>query len=441
MQLSRSIAGGPPVSLPEDYYPSLLSRLSYTRMKYVLLLALLVGLLLDTTPGHAQIDTTGGRYHRPRFRQVQILRNVEFAHASDLIGRSQPLYMDVYQPLGDTVRRRPLIVFAHEGGFLTGTRDDAVMTTLCTRLARLGYVTASIDYRLYFFPFDTVGIGRAAIRGTQDMRAAIRFFRHDAATTRRFRVHPQYIFVGGSSAGGFMSLLTAYLDKPAEVPAYLHIADFGGLEGNGGNAGYSSRPRGVINLCGALANLRWLQPGDVPVCNVHGTRDGLVPYGRGFVGSPLPAQRVYGGGAVSQRATAVGVPNVLRRLRGAGHVPYSVEPAYLDTAFVAARDFLRPLLGVGLPGPLLAAALKPQPRPVALLRARAVPVLPQPAPKPDTLVVKPVTVLQATVAPKDTLLPAPTIPVEQETSETTPPQPTAPASPTPPSPATAPPKK
>jgi acetyl esterase/lipase len=341
-------------------------------MKYFWLLALLATLLVTAGAAQAQIDTTRGRYYQPRFRQVTVQRDVEFAQVTTFLGRTQTLYMDVYQPAGDTVRRRPLIVLAHEGGFLTGTRDDAVMTALCTRLAKLGYVTASIDYRLYFFPFDTVGIGRAAIRATQDMRAAIRFFRHDAATARKFRVHPQYIFVGGSSAGGFMSLLTAYMDKPAEVPAYLGLSDLGGLEGTGDHLRYSSRPRGVVNMCGALADLRWLQPGDVPMCNIHGTRDGLIPYGKGHVGNPLPAQRVYGGGAISARATAVGVPNVLRRLRGAGHVPYSVEPVYLDTVFTTARDFLRPLLGAGMPGPLLAAALKPQPPAVALLAPRRI---------------------------------------------------------------------
>ncbi|MFD2787648.1 alpha/beta hydrolase [Hymenobacter rubripertinctus] len=325
-------------------------------MRFLLLL-FLIGLPLAAP---AQIDTTGGRYHRPLFGKVQVRHNVEFAQVNTLLGRSQTLYADVYEPAGDTVRRRPLVVLAHEGGFLTGTRDDAVMTELCTRLARLGYVAASIDYRLYFFPFDSVGIGRAALRATQDMRAAVRFFRHDAATARRFRVHPQYVFVGGSSAGAFLALQTGYLNKASEVPAYLGLAELGGLEGSGGHQGYSSRPRGVINLCGALAQANWLEAGDVPLFSAHGTRDGLVPFGRGEIGAQLPAQVVAGSGALSRRATAVGVPNVLRRLRGAGHVPYSFEPTYIDSVFTPMRDFLRPLLGRGTPGPLLAAALNPR---------------------------------------------------------------------------------
>ena len=351
--------------------------------RYLLLLSALLVLLL-APPARAQptsIDTTHGRYYQSVFGQVRIRRNVEFARVTTLLGLSQTLYADVYEPAGDTVRRRPLVVLAHEGGFLTGTRDDAVMTALCTRLAKLGYVAASIDYRLYFFPFDSVGIGRAAIRATQDMRAAVRFFRHDAATARRFRVHPQYVFVGGSSAGAFMALQTAYLNKTREVPAYLDVADLGGLEGRDGHPGYSSRPRGVINLCGALARASWLEAGDVPLLSVHGTRDGVVPFGQGVIGAQLPTQRVAGSGALSARAAAVGVPYVLRPLRGAGHVPYSFEPTYLDSVFLPMRDFLRPLLGAGAPGPLLAAALYPRraaqvtaalpPRPVQLDMAGA----------------------------------------------------------------------
>ncbi|MDU0369500.1 alpha/beta hydrolase [Hymenobacter endophyticus] len=352
-------------------------------MKYGWLLGLLLLLNMGArAQSAASIDTTHGRYHRPVFRQVQVRRNVEFAHVTTMLGLPQTLYMDVYEPQGDTVRRRPLVVLAHEGGFLTGTRDDAVMTALCTRLARLGYVAATIDYRLYFFPFDTVGIGRAAVRATQDMRAAVRFFRHDAATAHKYRVHPQYVFVGGSSAGGFMALQTGYLNKASEVPAYLDIAALGGLEGTGGNAKFSSRPRGVVNLCGALARASWLEAGDPPLCSVHGTRDGLVPYGKGTIGAQLPAQLVYGSGALRVRANAVGVPNVLRRLRGAGHVPYSFEPTYIDSAFVAVRDFLRPLLGNGAPGPLLAAALSPrrEAQVTALLLPRRITLLPpQPA--------------------------------------------------------------
>ena len=310
------------------------------------LLTLLLGLFSQSAT--AQIDTTRGRYYQPVFGDVEVQRGVVYGQAQNILGANQTLRMDIYQPAGDTVRQRPLIVFAHEGGFVIGNRDDRFMTAICTQMARLGYVTASIDYRLLFFPLDTAGLGQAAIRATQDMRAAVRFFRLDAALERRYRIHPNYIFAGGSSAGGFIALQIGYLDKPAEVPAYININQLGGLEGNSGNPGYSSEVRGVINLSGALGRLEWLEPGNVPLCSVHGTADAAVPFGAGTVGLNLPPQYVYGSGVIKPRADAVGVLNVLRALPGASHVPYNGSSprsvAYFDTTFYTIRDFLRPLL-------------------------------------------------------------------------------------------------
>lgn len=309
-----------------------------------------LALLLLTSLAEAQtrIDTTGGRYHRPIFTNVTRTSDVTYGSDIDFLGSPQILRMDVYQPTGDTVRRRPLLIFAHGGGFVSGNKTDQDVSELCTRFARLGYVTASIDYRLLFFPFDTTNISIATLRAVQDMRASVRFFRQDAATTKTYRIHPDFVYVGGSSAGAFMALQTAYLNKTSEVPAHLNIASLGGLEGNGGNASYSSAVRGVVNLCGALGRPNWIEPGDVPFVSMHGTNDATVPYGAGTVGSGLPPQRVYGSSVLKTRATAVGVQNPFYTFKRAGHVPYSgtsaTAVAYMDTTFRFVRDFLRPLL-------------------------------------------------------------------------------------------------
>jgi acetyl esterase/lipase len=149
---------------------------------------------------------------------VDVTSDVAYGAAPTYTGAAQTLRMDIYQPAGDTVKRRPLIVFAHQGGFFLGSKTDAYMVAVCTRLARLGYVTASMEYRLGFAatglaqPADTTGLAQAAIRGMQDMKAAVRFFRQDAATAKTYRVHASYIAVGGSSAGAFMALETGYLE-------------------------------------------------------------------------------------------------------------------------------------------------------------------------------------------------------------------------------------
>jgi para-nitrobenzyl esterase len=310
-------------------------------------------LLASAGPALAQlapIDTTGGRYYQPVFAAVTTTSNVAYATATAFNGAAQTLTMDIYQPAGDTVKRRPLLIFAHQGGFVTGSKTDPYMVAICTRMARLGYVAASINYRLGFpltgfaQPADTPGVAQAAIRGMQDMRAAVRFFRQDAATAKAYRVHSSYIVVGGSSAGAFIALATGYLDKASEVPAYVGLATLGGLEGTGGNAGFSSAVAAVLNLSGATENPVSIEAGNAPLCSVHGTADATVPYLQGRVGSLLPPKYVYGSGRLHPRATAVGVRNTLRRFSRAGHIPFENSAAYADTTFWTIRDFLRPVL-------------------------------------------------------------------------------------------------
>ena len=310
-------------------------------------------LLAGAGPALAQlapIDTTGGRYYQPVFTGVSVTGGVAYATAPTFNGTAQALTMDIYQPVGDTVKRRPLIIFAHQGGFVTGSKTDPYMVAICTRMARLGYVAASIDYRLGFpltgfaQPTDTPGVAQAAIRGMQDMRAAVRFFRQDAATAKTYRVHSNYIVVGGSSAGAFIALQAGYLDKASEVPAYVGLAALGGLEGTGGNAGFSSAVVAVLNLSGATESPSIIEAGNAPLCSVHGTADATVPYFQGRVGSLLPPKYVYGSGRLNPRATAVGVRNTLRRFSRAGHVPFESNARYADTTFWTIRDFLRPVL-------------------------------------------------------------------------------------------------
>ena len=212
-------------------------------------------LMLGTQAAVAQTDTTNARYYQPVFPAVTVTPNVVCGTAVNFAGNNQTLLMDIYQPTGNAQARRPVTIFAHQGGFLGGTRTDAYMVNVCTQFARLGYVTASIEYRLGFtlaVPMtDTVGVAKAAVRAMQDLRAAVRFFRQDAATGNTYRIHPNYIAVGGSSAGAFAALEVGYLDKVAEVPAYVGIAALGGIEGVSGNPGYSSAVLAVLNLSGA----------------------------------------------------------------------------------------------------------------------------------------------------------------------------------------------
>ncbi|GAA4031691.1 hypothetical protein GCM10022409_14910 [Hymenobacter glaciei] len=311
-----------------------------------MLLVLSIG---QSARAQTPIDTTGGRFYRPIFPAVTVTSGVAYGSAVTAFGATQTLLMDVYQPTGDAAAERPVIIFAHQGGFFSGQRDEQYMVDVCTRFAQLGYITASIDYRLGFASFDTTAVSKAALRGMQDMRAAVRFFRQDAATGNVYRASPSRIVVGGASAGGFMALEVGYLDKVSEVPSDVDISAMGGIEGMSGNPGYSSLPLAVLNLSGATNPPSIIEAGNAPLYSAHGTADRVVPYLKGRTNAG-PPKYVFGSGTLNPYASSVGVPNVLRRFSQAPHIPQyatsgsSNPTAYADTTFRDIRNFLRPLL-------------------------------------------------------------------------------------------------
>ncbi len=291
-----------------------------------------------------------GRYYDEIF-SVQSTSNVQFGRNAEFDGDTVNLLMNIYEPDGDNFARRPLIILAFGGSFTAGTRFSPDILTLCDRFAKRGYVTSTIDYRLGFEDGNDSDTNqfKALMRGIQDMRAAIRFFYKDAATDNDWRIDTTQIFVGGVSAGAFIALNhgyfkdTIFTNPPPDwvEPAYNEV---GGVEGNSGNPGYSTKVKGVINLCGALADTLWIQTTDPVLVSVHGTADDLVSFTQD---TNAVESLLLGSGLIHQRANNVGLPNFLYPFYGAGHVPFVlpiplIPPAsqYMDTTVGIVRDFL-----------------------------------------------------------------------------------------------------
>ncbi|MFN7278806.1 MAG: alpha/beta hydrolase, partial [bacterium] len=198
----------------------------------------------------------------PRFDSVV---NITYGRAVNLKGEMEELQLDMFSPpAGDTLKKRPVLVFIHGGGFVNGNRKITMGRKICETFARKGFVTVSISYRL--------GIGGnktnndyldAMYRAQQDGRGAIRYLRSRAA---EFGIDTTQVFVTGTSAGAMTSLGLAYMDEH-EVPAGVDKNKWGSLEGNSGPAGYSSKVQGVINCWGALPDTAWIDEGDVPLFN------------------------------------------------------------------------------------------------------------------------------------------------------------------------------
>ena len=314
------------------------------------LLVISIILFFSFQKGFAQFTQYCGtsRYDTEVFAADTVLSTVTFGSSVDVNGNTVTLTMDIYQPAGDVVTIRPLIIWAHGGSFINGTKNDGDVTSLCHHFAKRGYVCASINYRLGIpLPPTQTGATRAVYRAVQDMKAAVRFFRKDAATSNVYKIDPAVIFAGGSSAGAFIALHLAYLDQPTELPSQIDTNLLGGMEGISGNPGYPSTVNAIVNLCGALGDTAWMVPGDIPVCSMHGTVDNVVPYATSilYLFTAFPIMVVNGSHSVNEHADAIGIPNAMYTFYGQSHVPYATSLAYMDTTVRFVSNFLYDYLG------------------------------------------------------------------------------------------------
>jgi para-nitrobenzyl esterase len=238
-------------------------------------------------------------------------------------GNPITMYMDVYTPKNDTAGLRPAIVLAHGGTFIFGDKSD--MANYCIDLAKRGYVAVSVQYRLYpVFQLgvpDSIKIMRQAIMAMGDMKAAIRALRVDAVGANQFKVHPQWIFCGGYSAGAVAAMHLGQLDTDDTVPTFITTAinDQGGLEGSTGDATnrqQTSDVKGIMSLSGGLYTPNWIDSSDKPMFSIHGTADDVVFYTSGLAANLVT---LHGSGNLHARADQIGLQNTLKTVTGGGH--------------------------------------------------------------------------------------------------------------------------
>lgn len=248
---------------------------------------------------------------------------------------NQDLFMDIFEPEGDTLQKRPLVIICFGGGFLSGSKDHWSIRLIAQKLARRGYVTATIDYRLGMNIFDADLSMRAPYRGLQDGRSAVRFFKADAANDNIYRIDTNNIYIGGHSAGAFIALHNAYMDKEEERPASTYswtqdgnsVPDQLCLDCVGNNQEYSGNARAVFSLAGALGFTDYIETANDPqVVMFHSQDDDTVPYHSGqpfssllwlVVGSDLPD--VYGSEAIAERGDVVGLEYQFNSYTNRGH--------------------------------------------------------------------------------------------------------------------------
>lgn len=278
------------------------------------------------------------RYQDLIFENVEIKRDVIYGSNSSQGGRQVELKMDIYSPADDTLKNRPLIILAHGGYYLNGSKEN--FSRDCLSLAKSGYVAVSINYRLIDVTESPGVYKRATADAVNDTKAVVRFFRKDFENENLYGVDTSNIFIGGYSAGAITSLHYAYATTPKDVFSIggnllvLYMSAHGGVNGDSGNPGYSSHVKGVLNISGSIHLANMIDANEPILFSVHGTADEVVPFKVGNSGYSWV--RTEGSGLVNDRADQVGLLNKLIALENGDHAAYF----YCDSCQVEMRKFV-----------------------------------------------------------------------------------------------------
>ncbi|MCL2302772.1 MAG: alpha/beta hydrolase [Lentimicrobiaceae bacterium] len=193
------------------------------------------------------------------------------------VNRELNLKMDIYVPEHAGKIERPLLMLIHGGAFYVGDKAKKEYVEMGHYFASLGYITASINYRLGFQP-SKASIERAGYTALQDAHAALRFL---VANAKKYNIDPDNIFVGGSSAGGITALNLAFMqnkDRPASSFKSLLYKDLGDIESVGHHRDATFQIKAIASLWGAVGDLNMLKNNNISVLSYHGTKDPIVPF-------------------------------------------------------------------------------------------------------------------------------------------------------------------
>ena len=274
------------------------------------------------------------RYRDIVFRQVRmdsVLYSTQGLHK---------LYMDVYQPEGDTAMMRPLVILAHGGSFMHGSRHSERMPIICRELAMRGYVAVSIDYRLT----DLLGMAskrnayRSIIKSVADGRNSVRWFINDAAKGNTYKIDTRKIFFGGNSAGAILAEQLAYIDSAAECTGVLckvvnkYLPDSAALPPHA--------IRGFISMAGAMLDTSLIGPGQAPLLHIQGDADVVVPYTNKRPINGLASFKLAGLGGSRPRYKSQKLDFTEYVFSKGGHTPWDHDDNLLKVVLEQMIDFL-----------------------------------------------------------------------------------------------------
>ena len=271
--------------------------------------------------------------------EIKSFKGVEYRTAPDFSGNDLKLKLDIYTADDKfAASKRPTIIFVHGGAFVSGDKTD--FAPACEAFAKLGYTTATVQYRLgYPGSANTCNAAnwpemkKAFYRAVQDAGSAVNFLVDNAG---KYNVDPDNIVLMGYSAGAVTVLHTAYC-KQAEMDKYdpSIVTNLGLLPI------LKTKLKGVVSLAGFLGSIDFLDDSDkdIPLLMFHGTCDYVVGYNAAnclpICFSSFPV--VYGSLPIAEKAKTLGMPYQFITYCGQGHdllPPLSAPVTCSTTSFI-----------------------------------------------------------------------------------------------------------
>jgi len=215
------------------------------------------------TPTTAPPAVPEGRYVEEVFTELEHERGLRYGAALDADGEQVELALDLWAPADDPLAARPVVVLVHGGGFVSGDRSS--MAPYGEALARRGFVTATVSYRLrdrlppHGWSELEPETERAAHDAQHDVQAAVRWLRAHADD---HGIDPERIAVLGYSAGAITAVeVGSSPDDP----------------GTSGTPGERSDVSAVVSIAGTAAHHDALVAPGPAVLMLHGALDATVP--------------------------------------------------------------------------------------------------------------------------------------------------------------------
>jgi acetyl esterase/lipase len=270
----------------------------------------------------------------------QLATDVKYSDTKNRDGAPLSLALDIFGPEGDNLEKRPLVLVLHGGSFIQGSRQDVEETA--NLLASLGYVTATVSYRIgiritdiFLGLLDSVLAAEAVAMATQDLNTVIRWFRKGAAEDGNpYNIDPDLIFAVGFSAGAFMCNFSQYMNKEARIPDYIDMTKPGLVDGglssnNSGRDEYPFTLTAVATFAGAIYDTLWMEAHSTANAIFHAVDDEVVPYHHDVItirGTPL--LQLHGGYSMQLRAANTGMKHCWHEWKGnegGGHIELTAE--------------------------------------------------------------------------------------------------------------------